>query len=203
MTFDDWGNIVTANACWMNLVLVIIILVGFYRKYRGECIRKECELLARTEIEKLKKELVEEIKAKEKLEMEVKHFRTIFKRLPLIVNNTITLPDMEAFHFYMQLKITPVVGADCQVKEWDKLFHFLDIISNDFYSRLIDRYPQLGRKELCLSCLVRLRFSNQEIAALFGIKEGSVVRSKNRLRKLLNINEFQTMCGLDEYILKY
>lgn len=79
MTFDDWNNIVTANAYWMNLVLVIIILVGFYRKYRGECIRKECELLARTEIEKLKKELVEEIKAKEKLEMEVKHFRTILK----------------------------------------------------------------------------------------------------------------------------
>lgn len=203
MIFDDWNNVVTANASWINLVLVIIMLVGFYRRYRGECIRKECELLARTEIEMLKKELVEEIKGKEKLEMEVKRFRMIFKRLPLIMNNTITLSDMEAFHFYMQLKTTFIVGADCQAKEWDKLFHFLDMTSDDFYSRLIYRYPQLGRKELCLSCLVRSRFSNQEIAALFGIKEGSVVRSKNRLRKLLNINEFQTMCGLDEYILKY
>lgn len=29
MTFDDWNNIVTANAYWMNLVLVMIILVVF------------------------------------------------------------------------------------------------------------------------------------------------------------------------------
>lgn len=78
MIFDDWNNVVTANASWINLVLVIIMLVGFYRRYRGECIRKECELLARTEIEMLKKELVEEIKGKEKLEMEVKRFRMIF-----------------------------------------------------------------------------------------------------------------------------
>ena len=31
MTFDDWNNIVTANAYWMNLVLVMIILVVLYR----------------------------------------------------------------------------------------------------------------------------------------------------------------------------
>ena len=74
MTFDDWNNVVTANASWINLVLVIIVLVGFYRKHRGECIREECELLARTEIEILKNELVEEIEGKEKLEMEVKRF---------------------------------------------------------------------------------------------------------------------------------
>jgi hypothetical protein len=159
-------------------------------------------LLARTEIEMLKKELVEEIKGKEKLEMEVKRFRMIFKRLPLIMNNTITLPDMEAFHFYMQLKTTFIVGADCQAKEWDKLFHFLDMTSDDFYSRLIYRYPQLGRKELCLSCLVRSRFSNQEIAVLLGIKEDSVVRSKNRLRKFLDVKELRTF-SLDEYIMKY
>ena len=202
MIFDDWNNVVTANASWINLVLVIIVLVGFYRRYRGECIRKECELLARTEIEMLKKELVEEIKGKEKLEMEVKRFRMIFKRLPLIMNNTITLPDMEAFHFYMQLKTTLIVGADCQVKEWDKLFHFLDMTSDNFYSRLIYRYLQLGRKELCLSCLVRSRFSNQEIAVLLGIKEDSVVRSKNRLRKFLDVKELRTF-SLDEYIMKY
>ena len=34
MTFDDWSNIVTANAYWMHLVLVMVILVVFYRQYR-------------------------------------------------------------------------------------------------------------------------------------------------------------------------
>ena len=112
------------------------------------------------------------------------------------------MSDMESFHFYMQLKTTPVIGADCQVKEWDKLFHFLDMTSGGFYSRLIYRYPQLGRKELYLCCLLRLRFSNPEIATLLGIKEESVLRGKNRLRKLLNANELRTF-SLDEYIMKY
>ena len=99
MTFDDWNNIVTANAYWMNLVLVMIILVVFYRQYREIHISKECELLARIEIEKIKKELVKEIKAKNELEMEVKRFRLIFKGLPLVVNNVITKSDIEAFHY--------------------------------------------------------------------------------------------------------
>ena len=51
MTFDYWSNIVTANVYWMHLVLVMVILVVFYRQYREIHIRKECELLARIEIE--------------------------------------------------------------------------------------------------------------------------------------------------------
>lgn len=41
------------------------------------------------------------------------------------MNNTITLPDMEAFHFYMQLKTTLIVGAN---NNYDKL-----IISRYYY----------------------------------------------------------------------
>ncbi len=41
MTFDDWNNIVTSNAYWINLVLVMIILVVFYRHYREIHIRYE------------------------------------------------------------------------------------------------------------------------------------------------------------------
>ncbi len=124
MTFDDWSNIVTANAYWMHLVLVMVILVVFYRQYREIHIRKECELLARIEIEKIKKELVKEIKAKNKLEMEVKRFRLIFKGLPLVVNNVITESDIEAFHFYILLKNTSTIILNCSVEEWKKTFLF-------------------------------------------------------------------------------
>ena len=51
--------------------------------------------------------------------------------------------------------------------------------------------------------MIRLRFSNREIATLLGIKEESVIRSKNRLRKLLNVNRYQTLYDLDEYIIRY
>ncbi len=202
----SWDSFITHNAHWISLGLTIILLIGFYRKYRGMCIKRECELLAKIEIEKLKKELAEVIKAKDGLETELNRFQMIFKRLPLVVDGTITLSDVEAFHFYMLLKTTPSVllNCNCQAEEWDKLFHFTDIVSGRFYSRLLHTYPQLGRKELGLCCLLRLRFSNQEIAALLGgIKEESVIRSKSRLKKLLNVNELQIMSGLDEYIVKY
>ncbi|MCS2949747.1 hypothetical protein NXX54_15805 [Bacteroides sp. BFG-638] len=204
MTFDDWNNIVTSNAYWINLVLVMIILVVFYRQYREIHIRKECELLARMEIEKIKKELVKEIKAKNDLEMDVKRFRLIFKGLPLVVNNVITESDIEAFHFYILLKKnTSTIILNCSVEEWKKLFYFSDMISDRFYSRLLYAYPQLGQRELCLCCLIRLRFSNREIATLLGIKEESVLRSRNRLKKLLNVNRYQTLSNFDEYIIKY
>ena len=77
------------------------------------------------------------------------------------------------------------------------------MISDRFYSRLIYAYPQLGQRELRLCCLIRLRFSNRKIATLLGIKEESVIRSKNRLRKLLNVNRYQTLYDLDEYIIRY
>lgn len=203
MTFDDWNNIVTAIAYWMNLVLVMIILVVFYRQYREIHIRKECELLARIEIEKNKKELVKEIKAKNDLEREVKRFRLIFKGLPLVVNNVITESDVEAFHFYILLKNTSTIILNCSVEEWKKLFYFSDMVSDRFYSRLLYAYPQLGQKELRLCCMIRLRFSNREIATLLLIKEESLIRSKNRLRKLLNVNRYQTLYDLDEYIIRY
>ena len=204
MTFDDWNNIVTSNAYWINLVLVMIILVVFYRQYREIHIRKECELLARMEIEKIKKELVKEIKAKNDLEMDVKRFRLIFKGLPLVVNNVITESDIEAFHFYILLKKnTSTIILNCSVEEWKKLFYFSDMISDRFYSRLLYAYPQLGQRELCLCCLIRLRFSNREIATLLGIKEESVLRSRNRLKKLLNVNRYQKLSNFDEYIIKY
>ena len=204
MTFDDWNNVVTSNEYWINLVLVMIILVVFYRQYREIHIRKECELLARMEIEKIKKELVKEIKAKNDLEMDVKRFRLIFKGLPLVVNNVITESDIEAFHFYILLKKnTSTIILNCSVEEWKKLFYFSDMISDRFYSRLLYAYPQLGQRELCLCCLIRLRFSNREIATLLGIKEESVLRSRNRLKKLLNVNRYQTLSNFDEYIIKY
>ena len=204
MTFDDWNNVVTSNAYWINLVLVMIILVVFYRQYREIHIRKECELLARMEIEKIKKELVKEIKAKNDLEMDVKRFRLIFKGLPLVVNNVITESDIEAIHFYILLKKnTSTIILNCSVEEWKKLFYFSDMISDRFYSRLLYAYPQLGQRELCLCCLIRLRFSNREIATLLGIKEESVLRSRNRLKKLLNVNRYQTLSNFDEYIIKY
>ncbi|WP_342990830.1 MULTISPECIES: hypothetical protein [Bacteroides] len=200
----SWDSFITHNAHWISLGLTIILLIGFYRKYRGMCIKRECELLAKIEIEKLKKELAEVIKAKDGLETELNRFQMIFKRLPLVVNGTITLSDVEAFHFYMLLKNDPSVISHGPEGEWNHLFHFADVVSDHFYSRLFHTYPLLGWKELRLCCLMRLRFSNQEISVLLGcIKEESVIRNKCRLKQLLNANGHQTISCLEEYIIKY
>ena len=72
--------------------------------------------------------------------------------------------------------------------EWDNLFHFTDIVSNDFCTRFLEVYSYLKWKDIRLCCLIRLRFSTNDVAILLGIKEESVIKNKNRLKKQLEVD---------------
>lgn len=70
-------------------------------------------------------------------------------------------------------------------KDWEHLHQLVNRIYNDFTSRLTERFPQLTPADLQLCLLMRLRFTNTEIATLTAVSPASVSQQKFRLKKRL------------------
>ena len=80
-------------------------------------VQSECKLAAVTS--RLEKELSEEMKIINELEMEVNRFRTIFNKQFRIVNNSVSLKDAEVFYFYVSLLRNPTVANLSSMEEWE------------------------------------------------------------------------------------
>ncbi|WP_353779577.1 triple tyrosine motif-containing protein [Winogradskyella sp. 3972H.M.0a.05] len=63
----------------------------------------------------------------------------------------------------------------------------IDVLSNEFYNSLLQRYPDLSKTELKLCSLIRLSLDNHDIATLQNVDISSVYTSRYRLRKKLNM----------------
>ena len=67
--------------------------------------------------------------------------------------------------------------------EWKCLIQRIDQVYDNYTSRLKLENPLLTDNNVRLSCLVKLRFSNRQIADIMGISPTSVVKAKQRLRQ--------------------
>ena len=70
--------------------------------------------------------------------------------------------------------------------EWQKLVQLCNDTWDGFATRLQTRYPQLTEQELRLCLLIRLRFSNVQLAAIFAVSPASISQKKFRLKKHLS-----------------
>ena len=70
--------------------------------------------------------------------------------------------------------------------EWQKLVQLCNNTWDGFTTRLQTRYPQLTEQELRLCLLIRLRFSNVQLAAIFAVSPASISQKKFRLKKHLS-----------------
>ncbi|WP_086476947.1 ligand-binding sensor domain-containing protein [Arenibacter amylolyticus] len=77
-------------------------------------------------------------------------------------------------------------------EDWDNFYHLFNQIHTTFINSLKDYCPQLSDREIRLCALIKLNFTSQHIATLFGISLSSVKVARHRLRKKLNIAENQS-----------
>lgn len=63
----------------------------------------------------------------------------------------------------------------------------IDLINEDFYRKLTEKFPQLNESEKKLCAMIRLNLSSKEIAAIQNISAKSVDMNRYRMRKKLNI----------------
>lgn len=93
---------------------------------------------------------------------------------------TATLIDGDAL--VSRLRLQPKFLTDNQ---WDHLRSLTDRVYNDFSQRLTRRFPQLTAADVQLCLLMRLRFTNAQIATLIAVSPASVSQQKFRLKKRL------------------
>lgn len=79
-----------------------------------------------------------------------------------------------------RLRLQPKFLTDSQ---WSHLRSLTDRVYNDFTHRLTRRFPQLTAADVQLCLLMRLRFTNAQIATLIAVSPASVSQQKFRLKK--------------------
>lgn len=74
--------------------------------------------------------------------------------------------------------------------QWDDFFRHIDIIFDNFYSKLMQRYSSLlGNKEVQLCCMLIAGFRAEEIAAVWGQSIYTVHKYKTGIRKKISSPE--------------
>lgn len=195
--FSCWSRVFSDHILEIVIGIALLFFCILYWKYKRLYVQSECKLAAVTS--RLEKELSEEMKIINELETEVNRYRTIFNK-QFCSDSAVSLKDVESFNFYVSLLRNPASANRFSMDEWDNLFHFTDIVSNDFCTRFLEAYSYLKWKDIRLCCLIRLRFSTNDVAILLGIKEESVIKNKNRLKKQLEVDIKHSFEGFDEYI---
>ena len=69
-----------------------------------------------------------------------------------------------------------------QPMDWEELCVMLNAFSRDFVKRLKNTYLQLTETDIHIACLIRLGYTQTDIAELLGVEEETVKKSKQRLR---------------------
>jgi len=78
-----------------------------------------------------------------------------------------------------------------------KLQEDINALGDEFYTKLLEKHPNLTSNDLKLCTLVVLNLPNKEIAISKNISTNSVKVVKNRLKKKLNLN---TETKLNQYL---
>ena len=73
--------------------------------------------------------------------------------------------------------------------EWNLFQSNFDLIHQNFFRNLKDRYPSLTPTDLKLCSLLRLNYSSKEIADMLNISIRGVEAARYRLRKKLSLGE--------------
>jgi len=100
---------------------------------------------------------------------------------------TLTATLIDRDHVVERLRRTPKFLSDA---DWEHLKQLTDRVYDGFTDRLTKCFPLLTAADLQLCQLIRLHFSNAEIATLIAVSPASVSQQKFRLKKrLLQVDE--------------
>lgn len=126
----------------------------------------ELELLYFTENLKQKNELIEEFKA------EIEHLHL----------QNISAIDRES--------LESLINAHIMTDEnWDSFKRLFSKVHTGFFEKLIKKFPNLTATDTRMLALIKLQLSNSEMANMLGITIEGIKKSKQRLRKKLDLNK--------------
>ncbi len=97
--------------------------------------------------------------------------------------------------------MTQQINRNLQDEEHLKVFDInFESVHREFFSELKTQYPELSQKDLRLCGLVKMNFSNKEIASILNISVRGVETARYRLRKRMSINKDVNMAEFLEQL---
>lgn len=113
---------------------------------------------------------------------------------------TLTGEQIAAFDYYLRFKANPTSYSSKEDRE--KLACWLDMVHNNFATRLKNDFPELTPRELDICYLHRLGYSTWDIKEILGMAQlNSVTKAISRTCSKLNLDTRQK--NLSEFILNF
>lgn len=180
----------------------LVTLRNFWQKQKAIMRLKE------SEIEFNKKMFQNEIQAKEK-ELDHNKSKLLVYTGHLVEKNALleelnarlkelegkNPEDQEKIKKINQLASSKIITED----NWDQFKNLFGKVHEGFFNKLKHEYPGITTAESRLAALIKLNISSKEIASMIGISDDSVKKTRQRLRKKMQL---ETVDGLEETIFK-
>jgi tetratricopeptide (TPR) repeat protein len=196
------NNLFVFSIVALAVILVLLILLGItWRKRTALQNQKNLEiaeknrLLAESHQKATQAELERAKLEQEKMMAELQYKKKELTQLALHINqqndfmeslknnlkDATSTPEVKSLERELDAKI----NLDKQREDFDMN---IDLINEDFYRKLMERFPQLTENDKKLCAMLRLNLSSKEIAAIQNISSKSVDMNRYRLRKKLGLN---------------
>ena len=172
---------------YISLVGSLGVLFLLYRLSLQK--RKNAETKNKMYIEKLEVESKLSLLQQKNLEEKKKEIRDLINKNLLLGEQ---LNEFKKVLSASDNKIKLITQLDkIQPKEeyWEELIYKLRVVEKDFFLNLMNRFPDLTKKEIDFCALVRIGLEYKQIANILSITHNSVITKKYRLTKKLQLNE--------------
>ena len=104
----------------------------------------------------------------------------------------------KAFDLLYRLKMEPRYGMIADEDEWLEVYAVINLLYGDIVGKL-EKCSQLTEQDVRICYLLHARLGNAEIATLFNVDARSVSKSKQRIKKKMDITSGQL---LEEFLMK-
>ncbi|MBX2828616.1 MAG: tetratricopeptide repeat protein [Flavobacteriaceae bacterium] len=163
------------------LAIAGLLYYGFTQRIKKNKIaREKQEAIYRQEIEFKKKELASQTLHLVQKNTFIEELKTNLER----IKETPELFKIEFRRLIMLLK-----KEKAEDKDWEVFKSYFSEVHNNFDLKLKEIYADITEKEIRLASFLRMNLSTKEIASMLNVLPDSVLKSKYRLKKKLELNK--------------
>nr|WP_299173429.1 tetratricopeptide repeat protein [uncultured Allomuricauda sp.] len=162
------------------LALFGLSVFGYRQRIKKNRIaREKQEEIYKQEIEHKKKELTSQT-------LHLVQKNTFIQELKENLENLKNSP--EKFKVEFRRIVMLLKKQNASDKDWEVFKSYFSEVHNDFDQKLKTLYPDISEKEIRLAAFLRMNLTTKEIAATLNVLPDSILKSKYRLKKKLELD---------------
>ena len=163
------------------LALSGLLVFGYRQRIKKNKIaREKQEEIYKQEIAHKKKELTSQT-------LHLVQKNTFIQELMENLENIKNSP--EKFKMEFRRMVMLLKKENASDKDWEVFKTYFSEVHNDFDQKLKTIYPDISEKEIRLAAFLRMNLTTKEIAATLNVLPDSILKSKYRLKKKLNLDK--------------